>query len=116
VQLRIRTCQKGGSRGVVDWTVKHNRYWQRANVSRSGEVVETEPTTVTQEGAVSEKSTRNDVDYAAKSRMAQHRAVLRWLMQFWLANSLPSNTISAIQSWTKGDSRLMACMEYTLWG
>jgi hypothetical protein len=52
-------------------------------------------------GAVSEKSTRNDVDYAAKPRMARHRAVLRWLMQFWLANSLPSNTISAIQSWKK---------------
>jgi hypothetical protein len=33
--------------------------------------------------------------------MARHRAVLRWLMQFWLANSLPSITISAIQSWKK---------------
>ena len=48
---------------------------------------------------MSEKSTRNDVDYAAKSRMARHRAVVRWLMQFRLANSLPSSTLSAIQRW-----------------
>jgi hypothetical protein len=60
--------------------------------------METELSILTQEGAVSEKSTRNALDYAAKSRMARHRAVLRWLMQFWLANPLPSNTISAIQS------------------
>src|ERR1035437_9813517 len=33
--------------------------------------------------------------------MARHRAVLRWLMQFRLANSLPSSTLSAIQSWKK---------------
>jgi hypothetical protein len=33
--------------------------------------------------------------------MARHRAVLRRLMQFRLANSLPSSTISAIQNWTK---------------
>jgi hypothetical protein len=52
-------------------------------------------------GTVSEKSTRNDVDYAANPRMARHRAVLRCLMQFWIANSLPSSTISAIQSWKK---------------
>ena len=50
---------------------------------------------------MSEKSAGNDVDYAAKSRMARHRAVLRWLMPFWFANSLPSNTTSAIQSWKK---------------
>jgi hypothetical protein len=61
----------------------------------------TESPTLTQEGAVSEKSTGNDVDYAAKSRIARHRAVLRWLIQYWLANSLPSSTISAIQSWKK---------------
>jgi hypothetical protein len=36
-----------------------------------------------------------------KSRMARHRAVLRCLMQFRLANSLPSSTLSAIQSWKK---------------
>jgi hypothetical protein len=59
---------------------------------------------LTQEGAVSQKSAGNDVDYAAKSRMARHRAVLLWLMLFWFANSLPSSTISAIQSWEKGDS------------
>jgi hypothetical protein len=63
--------------------------------------VGTESPILTQEGAVSEKSAGNDVDYAAKSRMARQRAVLRWLIQFWLANSLPSNTISAIQSWKK---------------
>ena len=34
---------------------------------------------------------------AAKTRMARHRAVLRWLIHFWLANFLPSSTISAIQ-------------------
>jgi len=33
--------------------------------------------------------------------MARHRAVLRWLMQFRLANSLPSSTLSAIQSLKK---------------
>jgi hypothetical protein len=63
--------------------------------------VGTKSVTLTQEVVVSEKSTRNDVDYAAKSSMARYRAVLRWLMQFWLANSLPSSTISAIQSWKK---------------
>jgi hypothetical protein len=63
--------------------------------------VGTKSLTETKEGAVSEKSTRNDVDYAAKSRMARHRAVLRWLMQFWLATSFPSSTISAIQKWKK---------------
>jgi hypothetical protein len=50
---------------------------------------------------VSEKSAGNDVDYAAKSRMARHRAVLRWPMQFWLAKSLPRSRIQAIQSLKK---------------
>ena len=52
-------------------------------------------------GAVSGKSTENALDYAAESRMARPRAVLRWLMQLWLVNSLTSSTISAVQSWNK---------------
>jgi hypothetical protein len=63
--------------------------------------VGTKSLTLTQEGAVFEKSTQNEVDYAAKSSTARYRAVLLWPMQFWLANSLPSSTISAIQSWKK---------------
>jgi hypothetical protein len=35
----------------------------------------TESPILTQEGAVSEKSAGNDVDYAAKSRMARRRQV-----------------------------------------
>ena len=51
-------------------TLKHSR---RANI---WEVVGTEVLTLTQEPAVSEKSAGNDVEYAAKSRVARHRAVL----------------------------------------
>jgi hypothetical protein len=39
--------------------------------------------------------------YAAKSGMAQQRAGLHSPMQYWLAKSPPSSTISAIQSWKK---------------
>jgi hypothetical protein len=66
---------------------------RRANIWK---VVGTESLTFTQQGAEPEKLPWNDVDYAVKSRMAQHRSVLRWLMQFWLANSLPSSTISPL--------------------
>jgi hypothetical protein len=50
---------------------------------------------------VFEKSTRNEVDYAAKSSTARYRAVLLWPMQFWLAKSLPRNRIQTIQSLKK---------------
>jgi hypothetical protein len=63
--------------------------------------VGTQSLTVTKGGAVSEKSTWNALDYAAMSSMARHRAVLRWLMQLRFVNSLPSSTISAVQSWKK---------------
>ena len=52
-------------------------------------------------GAVSEKSMGNALDYAANSRMARPRAVLRWLMPLWLVNLLTSSTFSAVQSWKK---------------
>ena len=47
---------------------------------------------------MSEKSTRNDVEYAAELQNGTELLRFLWVMEFWLAESPPSSKIFAIQS------------------
>jgi hypothetical protein len=59
----------------------------RAGVNKWLQRAKTESLITKEEGAVSEKSTRNVLDYAAKPNMVRHRSAFRLQMQLWPCNT-----------------------------
>jgi hypothetical protein len=60
--------------------------------------VRAESLTVSQEAAVSEKSSENNLGYAAKREMVRHQSVLYSPMWLGLENFLKSSTIGMLQN------------------
>jgi len=68
----------------------------RAGANKWLQGAKTESLRTKEEGAVSEKSTRNALGYAAKPNMVRHHSAFRLKMQLGLAKPLRSSRIRAI--------------------